>query len=591
MTDFLRWFVAAAVVALSTGSASAQVGTISGPVNPNLACSASVPAPAQLRQEGYTELLGDILITCTGGSPLSIGAAIPTVTLVVYLKSPYLNITSRIIGSTSASSTVSEAMLIIDDAGSTSVTTGATGGYGPQAPQSFCTVAQQENSGGSPCQAYVGTDRSGNYQVAVQQGTLTPAQNVYQGAVGDFGANSVTFYNVPVLPPAYQGVSRTFRITNLRASISTVGLPSQQQVFFILSSSSDDTLPVSGIGGGAGTVNNAMTAGVNPAPSGGHGPFSTCVPPTDPALTAQVTFTEGFATMFKTRAVPLTNTTWASTLQNTGIPGQNIPGSLYGGHGPNSESGFILPAASGVVSGVTYTVGLTDYGTRLKAVFTNIPSGLTLYVSTANAGGYAVPGGMNTAPYAVLVASSQPNEANNDGSVITLLSSGTVPGSDGLAAYPLTPDGTGTAAAVWEVVNANPAAVDSLTFSVYIAYNGTPQSTGQNGQLANNVALSFAPEPGGGTFSNANAGNGLSSPVPRFNVLTTQQGGWVTINSCTLACDITGDGPVTVADVQRIINEALGGVAPVHDLNHDGAVNVADIQIVINAALGLGCSL
>jgi len=54
-------------------------------------------------------------------------------------------------------------------------------------------------------------------------------------------------------------------------------------------------------------------------------------------------------------------------------------------------------------------------------------------------------------------------------------------------------------------------------------------------------------------------------------------------------CDLNGDGATSVADVQLIINEALGVVPATHDLNHDGVATVADIQKVINAALGLGC--
>jgi hypothetical protein len=57
------------------------------------------------------------------------------------------------------------------------------------------------------------------------------------------------------------------------------------------------------------------------------------------------------------------------------------------------------------------------------------------------------------------------------------------------------------------------------------------------------------------------------------------------------SCDINADGSTNVADVQLIINEALGVSPATHDLNHDGAVNVADVQKVINAALGLGCSV
>jgi hypothetical protein len=57
------------------------------------------------------------------------------------------------------------------------------------------------------------------------------------------------------------------------------------------------------------------------------------------------------------------------------------------------------------------------------------------------------------------------------------------------------------------------------------------------------------------------------------------------------SCDINIDGNTNVADVQLVINEALGVIPSVHDLNHDGSVNVADVQKVINAALGLGCSV
>jgi hypothetical protein len=55
-------------------------------------------------------------------------------------------------------------------------------------------------------------------------------------------------------------------------------------------------------------------------------------------------------------------------------------------------------------------------------------------------------------------------------------------------------------------------------------------------------------------------------------------------------CDLKQTGNITVADVQLIINEALGVSQPVNDLNGDGVVNIIDVQIEINAALGLGCA-
>ena len=55
-------------------------------------------------------------------------------------------------------------------------------------------------------------------------------------------------------------------------------------------------------------------------------------------------------------------------------------------------------------------------------------------------------------------------------------------------------------------------------------------------------------------------------------------------------CDISQTASTNVADVQLMVNEALGAAAPADDLNNDGAANIADIQIVVNSALGLGCS-
>jgi hypothetical protein len=56
-------------------------------------------------------------------------------------------------------------------------------------------------------------------------------------------------------------------------------------------------------------------------------------------------------------------------------------------------------------------------------------------------------------------------------------------------------------------------------------------------------------------------------------------------------CAVTGDRTASVADVQAVVNQALGIDPPAYDINSDGVVNVADIQVVINAALGLGCQI
>jgi hypothetical protein len=55
-------------------------------------------------------------------------------------------------------------------------------------------------------------------------------------------------------------------------------------------------------------------------------------------------------------------------------------------------------------------------------------------------------------------------------------------------------------------------------------------------------------------------------------------------------CNLQQDGSISVADVQLMINEALGLAAALNDLNSDGVVNAVDVQIVIDVALGVGCS-
>lgn len=56
------------------------------------------------------------------------------------------------------------------------------------------------------------------------------------------------------------------------------------------------------------------------------------------------------------------------------------------------------------------------------------------------------------------------------------------------------------------------------------------------------------------------------------------------------ACDVRQDGTMDIADVQQMVNEALGVVRPLSDLNNDGVANIVDAQIVLNALSGLGCA-
>ena len=92
------------------------------------------------------------------------------------------------------------------------------------------------------------------------------------------------------------------------------------------------------------------------------------------------------------------------------------------------------------------------------------------------------------------------------------------------------------------------------------------------------------------TFTSALAGvNTVSGVVSRgmFQTTVTQTlGTWIVPRPCT----ITNDAVAGIADIQHMINEALGASSPSDDMNFDGVVNLIDAQIVANAAMNLGCS-
>ena len=80
----------------------------------------------------------------------------------------------------------------------------------------------------------------------------------------------------------------------------------------------------------------------------------------------------------------------------------------------------------------------------------------------------------------------------------------------------------------------------------------------------------------------ANVSGGGSSNSPSYSDSTT---------IIPLTCTVTGDATPSVADVQALINEALGLYPAAFDLNSDGVVNVADIAIVIGGVLTGICVL
>jgi hypothetical protein len=99
------------------------------------------------------------------------------------------------------------------------------------------------------------------------------------------------------------------------------------------------------------------------------------------------------------------------------------------------------------------------------------------------------------------------------------------------------------------------------------------------------------------SFTMASPFNAASTPVTPVNCMSADALGNPLSTGCApgtigiFTCDVNwnANGTAGVADVQAMIDEALGILPAINDLNQDGVVNLADIQTVIDAARGWGC--
>jgi uncharacterized repeat protein (TIGR01451 family) len=122
--------------------------------------------------------------------------------------------------------------------------------------------------------------------------------------------------------------------------------------------------------------------------------------------------------------------------------------------------------------------------------------------------------------------------------------------------------------------------------------------TGTGWSCTGNMCTNTGVLPGGSTYQpivvTVSVAKNAAASVT--NAVSASGGGSATANATDTTairsvCDINQYGTTTVADVQAMIDAALGTAAsvPAYDLNQDGVVNVVDVQLVIISALGLGC--
>ncbi|MCA2967559.1 MAG: hypothetical protein INH43_03495 [Acidobacteriaceae bacterium] len=490
MADFRKWFPVLAVASLMFGAAA------SANAQPAFSCSTNAGVPPIVRAEGLTELVGDLILNCTGGVPTAAGAAVPQVNFQIFLNT---NVTSRLLTS---SGNWSEALLMIDEPAGTLT--------GPGNLNYCSNNATSTSVAGAGCTAVgVGTPGGISYLTGV-----TP--NVYQGRQS--GANSLVWLGVPIDPPGTTA-TRIIRITNVRANANQLGVSSTlipTQIVMFVSATSTTSIPINNPQQTVAFIQPGMSFSTRTIGGSAGSNYLQCVSNNSGAATSTTStlsgggrhvlrFTEGFASAFKSRGfrgnlggsspTPNGNSDVSPTPES-----QNTPNNNY-----FAETGFYntsTPTVTGTQGGVTNGVlgaGLSTQGTRLRAVFTNVPAGVVLYASA-----YGVTS--NTDPILTGFSTATSSATPNAGSPVRLVSTN----GDGAGAFTAVSATTtitqnsfsvpaaqvslssGSGTAVWEVMNHNPFSTETVEVLVAVSYVANTSSN-LPGVGTASVAGSFAP--------------------------------------------------------------------------------------------------
>lgn len=383
-------------------------------------CSTSVAGtPPVVRAEGHAEKAGDILLTCTGGVPTQAGNSVPTLNFTIFLNT---NITSK----ETSSGSFSEALLLIDEpnaaSGQSSHPILNCGNTGAPDNSGSCTTL----STGNPATTYDGTvngylgglcDGAGGRPAPNSLGCGRP--NVFQAQQGSLQnpgeANSIVFANVPLDPPG-QTLTRTIRITNIRADAAALGTG--------LYNSGQITANIAVNGATSISINNPQMAVAFIAPG------MTASVVGSPGVSSPIRLLEGSSGAWKTKNLSFTvgdhNGTPGNAVLQSGSfsytgglnypadAAQNVANANFGTESgfqwqnnaqnappsPNPPLGFGLPAAigggfplqsAGATNSGINQAGVADSGTRVMLRFGNVPAG---GIRSGSAGSVSFPAGL-----------------------------------------------------------------------------------------------------------------------------------------------------------------------------------------------------
>jgi len=503
--DLRKLFPAFAVVALAFGAASTanaqQVAAFS--------CVGNAGVPPIVRAEGLTELVGDLVLNCTGGTPTAAGNPVPQANVQIFLNT---NVTSRLV-----SDPWSEALLMIDEPSA--------------AAQRYCSV-----NGGCAITGVGAAAGSDGFVDGVDydetSGTGT-VPNVYQGR--NAGANSIVWLGVPIDPPG-TNATRVIRITNIRANANQLGVSSTlipTQIVMFISVTGTTSVPINNPQQTVAFIQPGLSFSTRQAVSS----YLQCVSFNSAAATDSskalingmgtiVRFSEGFASAFKRRnAAGYVDGDTSPTPVN-----QNVPGAIY-----NTESGFLnqTPAiVTGSSANGLAAAGLADHGTRLMARFANVPAGVVLYaslypVATCSDCGPssrpAITAARSATTSTLTMARLVTTDANGGGSFSRVTGTNTSSFDSGAATAPIALN-NGAGMATWEVLQADPLTSQTYEFGIGVSYVANT-SNNLPGLGSATVAGSFAPL---STVTTQSSG----APIPRF-ADTSSARTIFTISACT----------------------------------------------------------
>jgi len=151
---------------------------------------------------------------------------------------------------------------------------------------------------------------------------------------------------------------------------------------------------------------------------------------------------------------------------------------------------------------------LADFGTRLQAVFNNVPTGVNLFVTTTQltATGYST----GTAKAVLIQSDTAPFLAANATTNGTAqYNFSTASGNTNVNVSQLTVT-NGTATATWEVTAESALAIEDLFFGVTASYAAAPQSNSPAINIQSTVNGRFAP------VSTVTVASLAGVPIPRF---------------------------------------------------------------------------